>query len=218
MNDRVRKHFDATAEAFDAIYTARKGKIGALLDRIFRRDMAQRLDETLRECGEVSGVPVLDVGCGGGRYAAALARRGARVTGVDSAGRMISIARKLAEEQGLSGSCSFVEGDILGLDLKEPFRIALAIGFFDYTPDPEKYLRKIGGLTEEKLIATFPRLLTWRAPLRLVRLALRGCPVYFYGRGRVERLMRKSGWRIVRVKRLGKLHFVVARPAASGPS
>src|SRR5262245_8040981 len=39
-------------------------------------------------CGEVRGMSILDVGCGNGSFARAVARRGARVTGIDlSAGR-----------------------------------------------------------------------------------------------------------------------------------
>ncbi len=45
-------------------------------------------------CGDVSGLRVLDLGCGNGYFARELARRGARVTGVDIAPRMIEHARR----------------------------------------------------------------------------------------------------------------------------
>jgi 2-polyprenyl-3-methyl-5-hydroxy-6-metoxy-1,4-benzoquinol methylase len=45
-------------------------------------------------CGEVHGMRVLDVGCGNGYFARELARRGARVTGVDISPRMIAHARQ----------------------------------------------------------------------------------------------------------------------------
>ncbi len=42
---------------------------------------------------------VLDVGCGGGILAEAMARRGARVTGIDLAGKPLQIARQHAQAQ-----------------------------------------------------------------------------------------------------------------------
>jgi 2-polyprenyl-3-methyl-5-hydroxy-6-metoxy-1,4-benzoquinol methylase len=44
--------------------------------------------------GEVSGSRVLDLGCGEGAYARALAGRGARVTGVDGSARLVDAARQ----------------------------------------------------------------------------------------------------------------------------
>ena len=46
--------------------------------------------------GDVAGRRVLDLGCGEGAYSRELARRGARVTGVDGSGRLIEIARQRA--------------------------------------------------------------------------------------------------------------------------
>src|SRR5262245_20466899 len=45
-------------------------------------------------CGEVHGLRVLDVGCGNGYFARAMARQGAHVTGIDISPRMIEHARQ----------------------------------------------------------------------------------------------------------------------------
>lgn len=55
----------------------------------------------VRACGEVSGVAVLDVGCGNGYFAREMAARGARVTGVDLSPRMIAHARRMEDEAPL---------------------------------------------------------------------------------------------------------------------
>ena len=52
--------------------------------------------------GEVAGKRVLDAACGGGHIARALARRGAHVTTVDISPRMIALARRRAEREGLA--------------------------------------------------------------------------------------------------------------------
>lgn len=45
---------------------------------------------------------VLDVGCGTGRYALKLARRGASVTALDQSPEMLTVARQAAQQEGLS--------------------------------------------------------------------------------------------------------------------
>ena len=51
--------------------------------------------------GDVSGRRVLDLGCGEGAYSRELARRGARVTGVDGSRTLIEVARQRASTAGL---------------------------------------------------------------------------------------------------------------------
>lgn len=51
--------------------------------------------------GEVHGLRVLDLGCGEGGYGRELARRGARVVGVDGSARLIEIARERAAKSNV---------------------------------------------------------------------------------------------------------------------
>ena len=58
-------------------------------------------EKKLRLLGEVRGKDVLELGCGAARWAIALARRGARVIGVDVSPRRLDQARDLAREAGV---------------------------------------------------------------------------------------------------------------------
>ena len=50
----------------------------------------------------LAGRTVLDIGCGGGLLSESMARAGAHVTGIDVVARNVEIARRHAEESGLS--------------------------------------------------------------------------------------------------------------------
>jgi SAM-dependent methyltransferase len=67
----------------------------------------------LIERGVVPGATILDAGCGTGRYAGELARRGYLVEGVDRSSELIETAR--LSVAGLGHSVSFRIGDILAL-------------------------------------------------------------------------------------------------------
>ena len=68
--------------------------------------------------GDVRGKTILDAGCGQGYLSRLLARRGARVTGVDPATPLIDYAarRELAEPQGIR----YVEADLCSFRIQGP--------------------------------------------------------------------------------------------------
>jgi SAM-dependent methyltransferase len=73
---------------------------------------------------------VLDAGCGTGRVAIELARRGVDVVGVDSDPSMLATARRLAPE------LAWVEADVAGLRLGRRFDVVLMAGNVPlYTPE-----------------------------------------------------------------------------------
>jgi 2-polyprenyl-3-methyl-5-hydroxy-6-metoxy-1,4-benzoquinol methylase len=65
---------------------------------------------------------VLDAGCGTGRVAVELARRGIEVVGVDVDGSMLETARRLGSR------IEFIESDLAALDLERAFDVVLMAG------------------------------------------------------------------------------------------
>jgi len=76
-------------------------------------DEAERLVDTLeREVAPAPDAHILDIGCGRGRHARALARRGYRVTGLDLSEDAVAAARSQAAAEGLDARASFQVGDM----------------------------------------------------------------------------------------------------------
>jgi len=71
------------------------------------------------------GARVLDVGCGPGRHALALARRGISCVGVDASSEFIGLARDAAEAEGLAAT--FELGDVRALAYDGEFDAAICL-------------------------------------------------------------------------------------------
>lgn len=66
-------------------------------------------EDELRVVGDVAGLDVLELGCGAAQWSIALARRGARVVGLDLSERQLEHAQRLVSESGVD--VALVHGD-----------------------------------------------------------------------------------------------------------
>jgi SAM-dependent methyltransferase len=97
----------------------------AYLRNAFTKGTEQEVEFLVDALGIVPGTRVLDVGCGPGRHALALARRGVHVVGVDRSRTFIELARGAAEESSLPAT--FVERDVRDLDEDGGFGVVLCL-------------------------------------------------------------------------------------------
>jgi len=208
-----RAFWNSEADAFQRIYTHRKSKFANTLDQIFRKDMYERFVFTIEHCEPIKGRTFLDVGCGNALYSLELARKGAaKVVGIDISEVMIGLCKQSSENENLTDVCTFIQTDLLDYKPESTFDVSFGIGLFDYIRDPLPVLKRMREVSTDKAIMAFPRLWTWRAPIRKVRLARKGCDVFFYSKAKIEKLLRDAGFSRQEIFKVGKLYCVVAYP------
>lgn len=86
---------------------------------------ATLVDKMLDMAHVTSDDVVMDLGSGDGRNIIAAAKRGARAIGVEFSPELVTVSRRLAEEAGVSGKASFVEGDMYAADISKATVMAL---------------------------------------------------------------------------------------------
>ncbi len=92
-----------------------------------------------------AGARALDVGCGGGLVAEALARAGASVCGIDLAAGMIDVAALHAAAHGLSIEYRVASAETLAAEQPGAFDIVTCMEMLEHVPDPRAML---GTLTQ----------------------------------------------------------------------
>jgi 2-polyprenyl-3-methyl-5-hydroxy-6-metoxy-1,4-benzoquinol methylase len=92
------------------------------------------------------GTPALDIGCGIGRWTRMLARRGARVVGVDLSPTMIDEARLRTVRAGLTSRVEYAIGDLRTLDLGREFPLVTAVTVLQHILDERDFSRGVCNL------------------------------------------------------------------------
>ena len=84
----------------------------------------------------LNGKRVLDVGCGGGILAEAMARKGAMVTGIDLAERPLKIAALHLHESGLKIDYQSKSAEELAQERPGAFDVVTCMELLEHVPDP----------------------------------------------------------------------------------
>lgn len=144
----------------------------------------------LRLIGDVTGRSVLDVGCGDGKLAVELARRGAHVTAVDVSPAMIEAARTRAAAAGVRLDLRLAATQALPFAASQ-FDIVTAITILCFVADAKPAFAEIARVLKpggRLVIGELNRWSTWAAERRL--RAWLGSALWRQGRFRTPQELR----------------------------
>lgn len=98
---------------------------------------------------QLSGKRVLDIGCGGGILSDAMARKGARVTGIDLSVKALRVAQLHALEAN-TVNVDYQEISAEAMALQEPasFDVVTCMEMLEHVPDPSSVVRACAALVK----------------------------------------------------------------------
>jgi SAM-dependent methyltransferase len=203
---RVRDRFREKARAFDDLYEDERPLTRVLRPGLFRR--RELAADTVRA---YSAPRVLDVGCGSGRIGEFVLEAGAsHYVGIDFAEPMVELARARLER--FAPRAELIVDDFLEASIDGSFDVVLALGLFDYLPDPERFSTRMFALCAPGgcIVASFPAWSLLKGPIRKVRYELIGnCPIFNYSRPKLETMLEASGFHGVEIMSPGRSGYLV---------
>lgn len=100
-----------------------------------------RVDYIELQCGGLKHKKVLDIGCGGGILAEAMAARGAEVTGIDMAEMSLDVARMHLHESGLSVEYQKITAEQFSAENPGQFDVVCCLEMLEHVPDPASIIQ-----------------------------------------------------------------------------
>jgi 2-polyprenyl-6-hydroxyphenyl methylase/3-demethylubiquinone-9 3-methyltransferase len=95
---------------------------------------------------DLRGARVADVGCGGGLLSEALARAGAKVTGIDLGAKVIDVAKLHLHESGLSVDYRVQSSAELAAAEPESFDVVCCMELIEHVPDPAALVNDLAAM------------------------------------------------------------------------
>jgi 2-polyprenyl-6-hydroxyphenyl methylase / 3-demethylubiquinone-9 3-methyltransferase len=98
--------------------------------------------------GPLAGRAVVDVGCGGGLLSEAMARKGARVVGLDMADELLRVAQLHGLEAGVSVDYRHEPAEQHALDHAGRYDVVTCMEMLEHVPDPASVVRALAALAK----------------------------------------------------------------------
>ena len=207
--ERVRTRFEERAHQFDDLYEDERWLVRTLRPGLFRRrklavDTVARVRRAPRPRRRLRLGPDRRVRPRGGRRAAL--RRG----------RLLRADDRRSPARGWNTASAdrteLIVDDFLTASLTGPFEVILAVGLFDYLPEPHRFSRRMFDLTAPGRLRgrLVPHLVADQGPGRKVRYEWIGnCPIFNYSRRELELMFGASGFERVEIHSPGRSGFLV---------
>lgn len=96
----------------------------------------------------LAGKKVLDVGCGGGILAEAMAQRGAQVTGIDMGEAPLAVARLHAEQSGVEVEYLQTPAEDIAAERAGQYDVVTCLEMLEHVPDPFSVIRACAALVK----------------------------------------------------------------------
>ena len=107
-----------------------------------------RLDWITDKSGGLFGKRILDIGCGGGILSESMARRGARVTGIDMGKEPLGVARLHALEQGVELEYRQMTAEAHADEAPGQYDVVTCMEMLEHVPDPASVVRACARLAK----------------------------------------------------------------------
>jgi len=207
--ETVREHFRRKAFSFDHLYEEDRR-----LQRLVRPGLFARREFALGVVRSYPSPRVLDVGCGSGRVGQHVLESGAvEYVGVDFSEPMLDLAESRLAPFG--SRVRLVCGDFLEAELDGPFDVVLALGFFDYTPEPHVFVRRIREVCSGSFAGSFPRWSWLKGPVRKLRYeVLNNCPIFNYTEPGLRTMFETAGFPHAEIVHRGRTGYLVRADAS----
>ena len=107
-----------------------------------------RLNWIIEHAGSLRDKKIVDVGCGGGILAEAMAKEGAQVTGIDLAERSLKVARLHSLESEVAVDYKLQSAEALAAEEPEQYDIVTCMEMLEHVPDPASVIRACATLVK----------------------------------------------------------------------
>jgi len=207
--------FHGYAKDFSSIYEEDvnpRSLFNKLMDKLFRQDIRDRFNTTLKYSSNPSIQTILDIGCGPGHFVVKFLEMGKKVVALDIAQGMLDITHSRVNEMEGSYNFSSILADYSEHKFEEKFDAACVMGFFDYVSDPTAVIKKLLSEVNSEIYISFPDnrgLLAWQRKIRYER---RNCPLYLYNEESIKKYLSEAGClEISTITKTNRNYFVLIR-------